>query len=155
MNLAFRGLGLLTLAVCLVASNGCNSTTSQPEAPFLPPEDIHDHAHDHHHPETFGEAMEQLTAFKTQIETAFEAGTPDTAHDALHEVGHVIELLTELANKATEDAEKRQAVTEAQNSLFDAYGKLDESMHGGPAVKYSDIKSDINTAMEKLQGITL
>ncbi len=131
---------------------GCSKSEPTTTAPIgLPPEDDHDH--DHQHPETFAAAMEQLGEFKSQIQTAFTTGTPDDAHDALHEIGHVLGELPELAGKVTDDAAKKEAVAAATEKLFNAYEKLDASMHGGDEVKYDALQADIDEAFATLEGI--
>jgi hypothetical protein len=136
-----------------VALTGCTKTESTTTSTIGPPPELSAEELSHVHPETFSAAMEQLATFKTQIQTAFEGGTPDDAHDALHEVGHVLGELPELAAKVTEDADKKKAVSEATEKLFDAYEKLDMSMHGGEEVKYEAIKEDVDSAMAVLTGI--
>ncbi len=148
-------LVLAVLAALVVPASlvGCSKTESTATTPIgLPPED-HDDDHGHEHPETFADAMTQLSEFKTQIQTAFTTGDPDDAHDALHEVGHVLESLPDLAGKVTEDDASKEAVAAATDKLFDAYEKLDGSMHGGDEVKYETIQSEIDDAFTTLQGI--
>jgi hypothetical protein len=110
----------------------------------------------HDHPDSFPEALEQLKQFKDQIKTAFESGNPDSAHDALHEIGHVLECLPELAGKLTTDPAQTASVVEAQTKLFDAYGKLDESMHGQKPepFKYETVAADVDAAFEALSKIS-
>ncbi len=143
---------LLALAVP-VALIGCTKTESPSASSIGLPPELGEEELAHAHPETFEAAMEQLTTFKSQIQTAFEGGTPDDAHDALHEIGHVLECLPELATKVTDDADKKKAVAEATEKLFDAYEKLDKSMHGGDAIEYVSIKEDVDSAFTALSGI--
>ena len=153
MNWMFRISTLLLAFAAPVALVGCSKTESTATSSIgLPPElDEEELAHDH--PETFEAALEQLTTFKSQIQTAFEGGTPDDAHDALHEIGHVLGELPELAAKVTDDADQKKVVADATDKLFDAYEKLDKSMHGGDEIKYESIKEDVDSAFTALSGI--
>ncbi len=156
MNWTFRVFSLVLIAVLplsALALAGCGKPTAPTVTNIGPPPVDEHEEHAHKHPETFAEAVEQLSTFKSEIQTAFTSGDPDSAHDALHEVGHVLEELPTLAEKVTEDAEERKAVVEAQEKLFTAFGKLDETMHGGEDVKYETLQADIDAAMEALSGI--
>ncbi len=153
MNWTLRISTLLLAMAVPVAFTGCTKTESPTTSSIGMPPELDEEELAHAHPETFEEALEQLVAFKSQIQTAFEAGTPDDAHDALHEIGHVLGELPELATKVTDDADKKKAVADAADKLFDAYEKLDKSMHGGDEVKYESIKEDVDSAITALSGI--
>lgn len=117
--------------------------------------DDHDDEGEHHEgePETFAEAFEAVSAMKTKICKAFKDGTPDDAHAALHDVGHLLEELPELAAKGGELSEEQVSkMNAAVEALFDGFGKLDSTMHGGKEVNVEDLESKLTTALEDLKG---
>jgi len=119
--------------------------------------DHDDHDHDEHghgedgHPESLDQAVGQIKEMGGKITTAFANGTPDDAHDELHEIGHVIECLPELAKKANLSGEQENTVGEITESLMDAFGELDGTLHGGEEVNVDEISKKISTQIEKLQ----
>lgn len=153
MNWTLRLSTLLLALAVPIALTGCSKTETTDSSSIGPPPELDAEELAHAHPETFVAAMQELETAKSQIQTAFENGTPDDAHDALHEIGHVLECLPELAKTETEDPAQHQAVADATDKLFDAYEKLDGSMHGGDEVKYESIKEDIDSAIATLNGI--
>lgn len=111
------------------------------------------HSDEHVHPETFSAALAMLTKQQEAIAEAFAAGDPEAAHEPLHEVGHTLELLPELAKEAGLDEEALAAVTTATGELFEAFGGLDEVLHGGEDLSYDDVKDKITTAMGALSSM--
>lgn len=103
-----------------------------------------------HAPETFAEALEQLATQKTNIQRAFEKSDPESAHDDLHTIGRVLESLPTLAKKSGIAEADLPAVKEAVDALFDAFGKLDETLHGGDETPYKDVAEKIDTALSAL-----
>jgi hypothetical protein len=104
-------------------------------------------------PKTFAEALEQLASQKTNIQTAFEKSDPESAHDDLHTIGHVLESLPALAKKSGIAEADLPAVKEAVDALFDAFGKLDETLHGGDETPYKDVAEKIDTALSALNNM--
>lgn len=141
----FLCLGLLGLSGC---ENKTESGVKKPAAGDAA-QDGHDHG-DHKHPETLAEAVTQLEEYKTTIKTAFEGGKPEDAHGALHDIGHLLESIPGLAAKNAEgDAD---AVKAAVEDLFDAFGALDETMHGGEDIKYETVAEKIDAAVAVIKG---
>ena len=136
-------LALLGLAICLAGGlTGCGSaTTNKADTATSAAE---------HSPENFSEGLQKLVSQKTRIQTAFEKSDPDSAHDDLHEIGHVLESLPALAKKSGIAEADLPAVKEAVDSLFDAFGKLDENLHGGDETPYKDVAEKIDTAIAAL-----
>ena len=98
-------------------------------------------------PATFADALKQLTVHKTNIQVAFEKSDPESAHDDLHDIGHLIESLEKLAKSSGVSESDLAEVKASADSLFDAYGKLDEMMHGGDEVAYKDLADKIDAAL--------
>jgi len=154
---------LLTITI-VFALAGCDSPgpstadeSSQSSATEEHDHDHDDHDHDEHghgedgHPESLDQAAGQIKEMGGKITTAFANGTPDDAHDELHEIGHVIECLPELAKKANLSGEQEKSVSEITESLMDAFGELDGTLHGGEEVNVDEISKKISTQIEKLQ----
>lgn len=120
-------------------------------------QDDHDHEHDDHEggeqPESFGEAVEQLKAMGGKITKAFAKGEPDDVHDDLHKIGHLIESLPELAKKDGKSSEQQGVVKEAVESLMDAFGELDGTLHGGDPVEVDDVSKEVSTQIKKLESV--
>ena len=107
-----------------------------------------------HAPATFAEALAQLATQKTNIQGAFEKSDPESAHDDLHTIGHLLESLPALAKKSGIAEADMPAVKEAVDALFDAFGKLDETLHGGDETPYKDVSEKIDTALSALNKMT-
>lgn len=103
---------------------------------------------------SFRESIAGIEAMATQICKAFSEGTPDDAHDALHEVGHSLEQLPELAAKEGKlNEEQMTVVNEAVEALFDGFGKLDDTLHGGEEVDIAAIESTLTETLAKLNEV--
>lgn len=133
-------VGLLCLAT------GCGAPPTAP----APKADGHNHP-DHAAPTTLGGAVHELEELKGAIQTAFEAGKPESAHDALHEVGAVLTAAEKLVETGAEADHRAEAAT-AVEGLFEAFGKLDDSLHSNQAIAYSDVAEQIDSAIETLEA---
>jgi len=163
------GLGATSLALAgLMFVSGCGETAPPPapqsHGPGAPAShDGHGHEHadgdaghshgDHDHTLTsLADGLAQLTKYQQEIQAAFEKKAPDEGHDALHEIGHVLEAVQEFAKgQESYSEEDKAAIQGAKEALLDAFGTLDESMHGGEAIEYSEIDAKVKEAMAKLQ----
>lgn len=105
----------------------------------------------HHAPATFAEGLSSLATMKANIQSAFEKSDPESAHHDLHEIGHTLESLQKLAQTSDMAEADQVAVVAAIESLFEAFGKLDEMMHGGDEMAYKDVAGDIDAAMVSLE----
>lgn len=100
----------------------------------------------------FSSTLTAIEAMKTKICKAFADGVPDDAHDALHDVGHSLEKLPELAAKEGKfSADQLATVKESVEALFDGFGKLDDTMHGGAEVDAIVLEEKLTAAITKLK----
>jgi hypothetical protein len=105
--------------------------------------------------ESFRESVAGIEAMATKICKAFADGTPDDAHDALHEVGHSLEKLPVLAAKDGKLTEEQMTVVnEAVEALFDGFGKLDDTLHGGDEVDIAAIEGTLTETLAKLNEVS-
>lgn len=148
---------LLAVSCGAVALTGC----SEPAG-----EESHSHAdgeeHEKEHGDeaghsgdtvvSFEDALAELSEMKTVICKAFADETPDDAHDALHDVGHLLESLPELASKDLKlDEAAMTSLDAAVEALFDGFGKLDETFHGGEEVDAKQIEEELTKAIDQLK----
>ena len=136
--------GLALLSAVLVP--GCQDAAPAPVA------DTHEHGEGHHHPETLADALTELTELRDTIRDAFAADDTDKAHDPLHEVGHIIEVVQELAEKEKLPEERLAIVNSSAEELFNAFGEVDKTMHGGEGSTYKDVSGKIDAAMVALKA---
>jgi hypothetical protein len=141
-SMSLAGVALLS-AVLLP---GCQ------DAPPAPVADTHEHGEGHHHPETLADAMTELTKLRDTIRDAFAADDTDKAHDPLHEVGHIIEVVQELAEKEKLPEDRVAIVKSSTEELFNAFGEVDKTMHGGEGSTYKDVSGKIDAAMVALKA---
>ena len=156
MLVSWKPIVAVVIATVLTIPTGCDSSSSsssQTDAQSTANHSDHEHGHNHE-ADNLTEGMEQLDGYCQKVKTAFEKDTPEDAHDALHEVGHLLEALPALAEKSGKLATAEiDSVKKQVEVLFDAFGELDETMHGGEAVVYSEIDSKIQTAMNTLREL--
>lgn len=143
----FRIAGLACFALCLA---GCANEEDSNLPVMADGHAGHDHG-EHEHAETVGEAFHELTELYTTVKTAFAADDADTAHGPMHEVGHVLEELKELANESEMAAEAKSTVDQQVEVLMDAYGDVDNTMHGKDGSQYSEVSDKIDAAMASLK----
>ena len=93
--------------------------------------------------------MKQLNEHAETISKAFLAKTPDDAHDGLHKVGDLLMSIPALASHLSE--EKQSVVKKSAKELFECFGALDETMHGGPDTPFSKVADRITAAMAELK----
>ena len=122
------------------------------DAPPAPVADTHEHGEGHHHPETLADALTELTELRDTIRDAFAADDTDKAHDPLHEVGHIIEVVQELAEKEKLPEDRLAIVKSSTEELFNAFGDVDKTMHGGEGSTYKDVSEKIDAAMVALKA---
>lgn len=142
-------LNLVPVVLCITALGlvGCTPKESDSDTSTA------SHTEEHVHPESFAAAIDTLIEQKDAIATAFAAGEPESAHNPLHEIGHTLELIPDLAKKAGLGEEALQSVSSATEELYDAFGKLDEVLHGGEQISYDDVKDSITAAMTSLSSV--
>lgn len=159
----------LTLALTLIGCGSTDQSASDPASQSSSAEshdhDGHDHdghGHDDHaghdhgesgHPESFAEAIDLIKDTGSKITSAFAQGEPEDAHGELHEIGHLIESLPGLAKKAGLPEPKLEKVGEVTETLMDAFGELDHTLHGGEKADVEKISKTISAQIEELQGM--
>jgi len=122
------------------------------DAPPAPVAESHEHGEGHHHPETLADALTELTELRDAIRDAFAKDDTDKAHDPLHEVGHIIEVVQELAEKEKLPEDRLAIVKSSTEELFNAFGDVDKTMHGGEGSTYKDVSEKIDAAMIALKA---
>lgn len=150
----------LLLPVLLVAAGvllgGCAGESPPPEtaASHSDSHNDHDHDHDDDEPETYAAAVAELTEMRDAVKTAFSSDDLKNADGPVHEVGHMLEHLDGLAEKAGLTDEQRVTVKSAQETLFSAFGALDQTIHGKESGKsWDDVGADIDQAIATLQEL--
>ena len=116
----------------------------------------HDHGHDHGHshaPTTSSEGLAELTSLRNTIRDAFAANDMDKAHDPLHEVGDVLLAIPELAEKEDVDSEKLASIQKTVETLMDAFGRVDKTMHGQEGSTYAEESATIDAAVLELESL--
>jgi predicted translin family RNA/ssDNA-binding protein len=131
------------------------------------PHSDHDHDHDHdHHEKGHTAESETGTALERLIKKSNEvAGLSDKVidarsksdlepvHDELHDVGHLLESMGELTKQSTlPDGEKSEMVRIVKD-LFEHFGKIDESLHGGAKFKSEEVAPKISAAIVDLRSL--
>lgn len=114
------------------------------------------HDHDHggvKHPESLSEAIDAIAKSGTLILNAFKSGSPDDAHDELHEIGHLIECVPRLGEKSGLTPEANATIASANEKLMDAFGKLDETLHGGVAQNLDEISQKVESSLAELKSV--
>ena len=112
----------------------------------------HDHGHSHA-PTTSSEGLAELTSLRNTIRDAFAANDMDTAHDPLHEVGDVLLAIPELAKKENVDSEKLASIQKAVDTLMNAFGRVDKTMHGQEGSTYAEESATIDAAVLELESL--
>lgn len=113
--------------------------------------DTHDHAAEPQVPTNFNEGLQLLNEQHAVIKAAFEAERPEDAHDALHDVGQVLEALPALASSNPKISSSLDSIKQSVEQLFDQFGLLDETLHGGEEVDFEDVNHQIEKALLSLK----
>ena len=144
----------LVLLSLLTLFAGCTDDAAQRDANAGGGSAEHDHDHGHSHaPKTSGEGLAELTSLRNTIRDAFAANDMDTAHDPLHEVGDVLLAIPELAKKENVDSEKLASIQKAADTLMDAFGRVDKTMHGQEGSTYAEESATIDAAVLELESL--
>jgi hypothetical protein len=155
MRMLFADRTVALIACLGIASVGCSpSPTADNTAGTTPPvatEDLDHMHHDHVHATTYPQAVAQIETLDAEIRAAFAAGKGADADEQVHEIGHALEDVTALATKAALPAEAQTEVDAAVETLLDAFGKIDEKLHGGDGADYQDVAGEISTALDTLK----
>lgn len=151
---------LLCLFVAVAYSMaGCASESDVPPGPAVMVDDHHDHDHghghdeDHHHPETFAAAVAELTEMRNTIRDGFAKNDEEAAHGPLHEIGHLLETLEELGKKQGIAGDDLAALKTNVETLFNAFGDVDKTLHGGEGSTYSEVSEKIDAALAAITAM--
>lgn len=152
---------LLGLAILFAPGCGRSANTATQDASPAKQETDGGHdgrGHDHdqagseaEHPESFADAVAEIETLRSAIRDAFVAGNPHEADSQLHEIGHILKELPGLASDSDMPKPDWNEVVAASNTLFDRFSKIDEKVHGGEGLTYSDAEADIDQAIEALK----
>ena len=143
---------LLVLGGMFVVGAGCESSAdAPPTAAAHSDEHEHHDDHGHAHPETLADAVHELTELRNTVRDAFAKEDTEAAHGPLHDVGHLLEDAESLAQKAGLTEETLTSVKASIETLFDAFGAVDKTMHGQEGSKYSEVSDKIDAAIKVLQ----
>ena len=143
MRIFFSALSVVALRFAFV---GCEPM------PKKPADGGHDHAHSHEGPDNYSAAVSDIEKYQGIVKTAFENNKIDDAHDALHDIGHAIESIGTLAAKEGFAEADLASAKKASESLLDAFGAIDETLHGGKGKSYSEVSEQIDAALATLNS---
>lgn len=141
----------ITFTLSLLVGSGCSDTSKNE-----PVESSQNHGHDHeehdHGPESLKDALAELTSLRNTIRDSFAKNDQDAAHGPLHEVGAILEAIPELAKKEKISTENQSAIETAVNTLMDAFGNVDKTMHGQEGSTYNEESATIDTTLTALSS---
>lgn len=144
-------IAMLSLTLIGCGDRTADDATTRDDAPPVAIGDLEQDMDHHEHPETYAEAVAELDAMRTQISQAFAANDIEAADGPIHEVGHVLEDVVELAREEAFSDEAVAEINAAVETLFDAFGRVDEKIHGGEGATYDEVQPEIDSAFETLQ----
>lgn len=105
-------------------------------------------------PENLSEGVQQLVAMRDSIAAGFADNDVDSVHDELHSVGDLLENIEGLIKSSSLTADQKTNANAAIKKLFDAYGAVDESLHGDGGKEYDVVSGDIDSAVTTLKEST-
>ena len=139
--------GLVASAFSLAAFVFVGCAEQSEPAPVMASHE-HEHEHEHEHPETLGGALSELTELRDTVRDAFAKDDGDAAHGPLHDVGHLLEEVSELADHAHLSDEAKDTIESNVETLLDAFGAVDKSMHSDDeGSAYSEVSEKIDAAI--------
>ena len=141
----------ITLTLSLLVGSGCSDATKNE-----PVESSQNHGHDHeehdHGPESLKDALAEATSLRDTIRDSFAKNDQDAAHGPLHDVGAILEAIPELAKKEKVSTENQAVIETAVNTLMDAFGNVDKTMHGQEGSTYAEESATIDTTLTALSA---
>ncbi len=151
---------LFGLTILFAPGCGPHANSARQDATPAKQETAQEHeGHDHdsagsetEHPESFADAVSEIESQRNVIRDAFLAGDPHEADAQLHEIGHILKELPGLASDSDMPKPDWNEVLAASNTLFDRFSKIDEKLHGGEGLTYSDAEAEIDQAIETLKS---
>ncbi len=120
----------------------------------LPAADELAHLHDgHEHATSYNQSIEMLDKMLSDARAAKEKGDTEALDNTVHEIGHALEDVTDLAAKeASIDAAAKEKIAAAVETLMDAFGKVDEKLHGGKGADLAEVEATITPAFDTLKS---
>jgi chemotaxis regulatin CheY-phosphate phosphatase CheZ len=115
--------------------------------------------HSHEIPATVEAAIAQLKKVTSQVRQALKSGETDKADSLVHSIGHLMEDLNEKIAAAKIDEKVKDAATAASDTIFEAYGQIDEALHAAEdeikKIDFSSFGPTINKATKNLEALLL
>ena len=143
---------LLSSVASIVVLAGCQNQHDATVVEPAPVEVSSSHESTSTASESLITVLSNIEAMKSKICKAFADGTPEDAHDELHDVGHSLEKLPELAAaKSNLSAEQLASVNTSVEALFDNFGKLDDTLHGGAEIDIKELDKKLSQAIASLK----
>lgn len=143
MKTLFSLLSIFAVGVALV---GCEPMPTKPAAG--------EHEHSHEGPANYTSAIADIEKYQGQVKAAFDKNQIEDAHDALHEIGHAIEAVGKFAAQEGLAEEDVATAKKAAESLLEAFGAIDETLHGGTGKNYGEVAEQIDTAIATLKSLS-
>jgi predicted RNase H-like HicB family nuclease len=150
-HIRLRILASLCSVALTVLAVGCGKNAPDDQRPPVSIDELEGTHSGHAHAETYAEAVAELEEMNKTIAAAFAANDIDSADEPIHEVGHVLDEVVTLAKKETLPEDAIAAISGAVEKLFDAFGRVDEKIHGGEGATYGEVQSDIDAGFEVLR----
>ena len=159
-----------SVAICLAffavwGLPGCGAKEAQKKTISEPDQvvaDQHDeHAYhaegEHPLPEDFASGVTELKEHYQEIKVAFAQDdlekASQQAHAPLHGIGRLLEALPDLAKKANLPPEDSETVKKSVDTLFQAYGSVDDALHVGKEPDYKAVADQIDDAMAGIEAV--
>ena len=139
-------IGVLSIVFMSGVFVGCEPMPKKPSAGG------HDHAHSHEGPNSYADAVADIEKYQGIVKAAFDKNQIDDAHDALHDIGHAIESVGTLASKEGFADADLAAAKKSSESLLDAFGAIDETLHGGKGKNYGEVSDQVDEAIATLKS---
>lgn len=101
-------------------------------------------------------AVTEALELRNTIRDGFANGDVDAAHGPLHEIGHCLLTIPPAAEEEL-SAEDAAVVSETIETLMDAFGEVDKTLHGGEGSTYEEEAKTIDaafTTLTKLAGVS-
>ena len=138
------------ISMAVLAVTGCGVAEQDAPGPVMTAGSHDDHGHGHAHPETLAEAITELKELRDTVRDAFAKNDEDAAHGPLHDVGHLLEDVNELAEKSALTAEQQATIRTSTDTLFDAFGAVDNTMHGKEGSTWDEVSGKIDAAIDAM-----
>lgn len=112
-------------------------------------DEMHD---DHVHATTYNQSIEMIESMVADARAAKEKNDHEKLDETVHGIGHALDDVNGLADKASLDADAKEKIAQAVDTLLDEFGKVDEKLHGGDGADLADIEATIAPALDTLKS---